>query len=177
MVFNNTFDISDIVYILTFIIAASSAIFTLCKWNRSRRIKQADYIKSLIEFKNNEIILEVFNLFDYNKEWYNVKFHRSDLENKIDYTLTYFDFICYLNDRRIFDKYTFILFKYQVDCIVKNRQVQDYLFNLFHYAKNNGLATSYYYILKYAEQQKIIDSDFYKMTASINRERYHRYII
>ena len=65
MVFNNAFDISDIVYILTFIIAASSAIFTLCKWNRSRRIKQADYIKSLIEFKNNEIILEVFNLFDY----------------------------------------------------------------------------------------------------------------
>lgn len=43
MVFNNTFDISDIVYILTFIIAASSAIFTLCKWNRSRRIKQADF--------------------------------------------------------------------------------------------------------------------------------------
>lgn len=48
------------------------------------RIKRADYIKSLIDINNKEMILETSTLFDYNERWYDQKFHGSEIEQKID---------------------------------------------------------------------------------------------
>ena len=176
MIFDYTIKISDLLHLLTLITAVFGGLFALYKWNKSMRVKRADYIKGLIEIKNNEWILETFTLFDYDSEWYNMKFHGSELENKIDYTLTYFDFICYLNDRGIFDKETFMLFKYQIDSIVKNKQIHNYFYNLYHYSLNNGLATSYYYLLKYALKNKCIDDSFMDKASHMANKLYNQYL-
>lgn len=145
MRFDNTFYISDLLGILTLITILVGGLFALYKWNKSMRIKRADYIKSLIDINNKEMILETFSLFDYDIKWYDNSFHGSEREQKFDFTLTYFDYICYLNKMGVFDKKTFLLFKYQVDAIVKNRQVHDYFYNLYHYSKSKGIEFSYHY--------------------------------
>lgn len=167
-----TVNFFDIVHISTLISIISGGLFAMYKWDKSMRTKRADYIKGLIEIKNSEIIIETFPLFDYNVEWYTSHFHRSELEKKIDYTLTYFDFICYLNDRKIFDDETFLLFKYQIDCIVRNKQIHNYFYNLYHYSSKNNLAISYHYLLKYAIKHKCIDNSFMDKTAHHNNSLY-----
>lgn len=176
MQFNNTLNISDILEIITLITILIGGFFALYKWSKSMRIKRADYIKSLIDINNKEMILETFTLFDYNERWYDQKFHGSKIEQKIDYTFIYFDYICYLNFMGVFDRETFLLFKYQVDSIVKNRQVHDYFYNLYHYSKFKGLETSYYYILEYALKYKCIDKDFFDKTSYRNNKIYHKYL-
>lgn len=176
MNFNATFSISDIIDLLSIIAITIGGIFTLCKWNISMRIKRAEYIRNLIEVKNKELILKTFNLFDYNIEWYSRDFHRSNIENEVDYTLTYFDYVCYLNSTNIFDTKTFNLFKYQVDSIVRNQQVIDYMYNLYHYAKNNHMGLSYPYLLGYAAQKGYVNEDFYRIDSHKHNPRLHRYI-
>lgn len=89
MQFNNTLNISDILEIITLITILIGGFFALYKWSKSMRIKRADYIKSLIDINNKEMILETFTLFDYNERWYDQKFHGSEIEQKIDYTFTH----------------------------------------------------------------------------------------
>lgn len=55
MRFDNTFYISDLLGILTLITILVGGLFALYKWNKSMRIKRADYIKSLIDINNKEI--------------------------------------------------------------------------------------------------------------------------
>jgi|GEM_PF-2195701 len=111
MIFDYTIRFSDLVHLLTLVTAVFGGLFALYKWNKSMRIKRADYIKGLIEIKNKEMILETFILFDYDTEWYDSQFHGSELEKKIDYTLTYFDFICYLKmiDEYLMKKHSYYL--------------------------------------------------------------------
>ena len=176
MRFDNTFYISDLLGILTLITILVGGLFALYKWNKSMRIKRADYIKSLIDINNKEMILETFSLFDYDIKWYDNSFHGSEKEQKIDFTLTYFDYICYLNKMGLFDKKTFLLFKYQVDAIVKNRQVHDYFYNLYHYSKSKGIEFSYHYLIEYAIKHDCINKELFDKTSYRKYKMYHKYL-
>lgn len=169
--------ISDLNYnsaisLISFLSIIAGGVFAICKWYKNMRIKQADYIKSLIDMKNKKEILQVFAQIDYNRPWYDYTFHGNQMELKFDFTLTYFDYICYLNSTKIFNKKTFSLFQYQIDSIVKNEQVQDYFYNLYHYSVDNGLAISFPFLLDYAKKHKFIDKWFYCK----NNDKYHKYL-
>ena len=82
-------------------------------------------------------------MFDYDEDWYSKKFHLSgDLERKVDKTLSYFSYICYLKDRGIITKKELCFFQYQLERILKNQQVQDYLYNLYHFSNKKGVPMS-----------------------------------
>ena len=98
--FNTEVSISDIIALLSFISIIVGGIFALYKWNINQKLKRAEYIKTLFdEIRSNSEI--VFYLFDYGSDWYNEKFHGSKLEGSIDYTLSYFSYICYLKKKKV----------------------------------------------------------------------------
>ena len=99
--YNTEMSISDIIAILSFISIIVGGIFTLNKWNINLKLKRAEYIKTIFdEIRSNPKI--VFYLFEYDSIWYNEKFHGSkELESNIDYTLSYFSYICYLRNNNI----------------------------------------------------------------------------
>ena len=113
--------VSDIVAVLSLLSIIIGGVFALYKWNTSLKLRRSEYIKELFDnIRTNPKI--VFYKFEYSKSWYSRDFHNSgELEEKIDYTLSYFSYICYLKDNNIIGNSEFNYFKYELERILNNK--------------------------------------------------------
>ena len=108
----------------------------------------------------DEDIAKVVHLFEYDKTWYNFGFHDSELEKTVDKALSYFSYICYLRERKIITTKEFKFSKYEIDHLLMNKQVIDYLYNIYHYS--NGLKTplSFYYLFNNGKKHEMFEESF-----------------
>ena len=58
-----------------------------------------------------------------------------DLELKVDTTLSYLSYICYLKEKKIIRKKEFNLFKSMINHAASNKSTLRYFYNLRHYSK------------------------------------------
>lgn len=176
--FNPVISISDIVAIVTFLSAIAGGIFALKKWSWSVKQKRAEYIGKLTEkVRDNKDIAEVLYMFDYGKEWYSAAFHNGgQIETKIDKTLSFFSYICYLRDTKNITKKEFEVFEYELVRILGNYQVQDYLYNLYHFSHKLKRPMSFTPLLSYGKKRKILDKAFFDLGKSQNTGIYHHYL-
>ena len=101
-------------------------------------------------------------MFDYDEDWYSEEFHLSgDLERKVDKTLSYFSYICYLKSRGIITKKELYFFQYELERILRNQQVQDYFYNLYHFSNKNGVPMTFKYLFEYGEKEKLFSKEMY----------------
>lgn len=126
MKFNNEFCISDIVSIISLLLVITGGVFAYYQWRRDIALKRANYINELTEkIRTDDSIKDVVYLLDYDDHWYSKEFHGSGkLELKMDKTLSYFSYICYLRKQRIISNKEFDFFRYEIERILKNQQVQ-----------------------------------------------------
>lgn len=158
--FNTEVSISDIIVLLSFISIIVGGIFALYKWNINQKLKRAEYIKTLFdEIRSNSEI--VFYLFDYGSDWYNEKFHGSKLEGSIDYTLSYFSYICYLKKKKVITKSEFNYFKYELERILTNKQFQNYIYNVYHFSNKINQPIPFVNLFQYAKDKGYFDHDFW----------------
>lgn len=103
MKFINEFCISDIVSIISLLLVITGGLFAYYQWRRDIALKRANYINELTEkIRTDDSIKDVVYLLDYDDHWYSQEFHGSGkLEFKMDKTLSYFSYICYLRKQRI----------------------------------------------------------------------------
>ena len=136
------------------------------------------YINELTEkIRTDKYIKDVIYMFDYNYKWYTEQFHGSGkLELKVDKTLSYFSYICYLREQKIISDKEFNFFKYEINRILRNSQVQDYFYNLYHFSNKNNTPITFLYLFKYGEKIKIFDEIFYDKNSYLYLSQYHRYI-
>lgn len=153
--------ISDIVATLSFLSIIIGGVFALYKWNTSLKLKRSEYIKELFDnIRTNPQI--VFYKFEYDEPWYNRDFHNSgELEEKIDYTLSYFSYICYLKDNNIIGNSEFKYFKYELERILNNIGFKCYMYNLYHFSKKIKQPISFVNLFKYAKRNKYFDKEFW----------------
>ena len=105
MVFENTYKLSDILSIISILLVIVGGIFAYYQWHKNVLIKRASYINELTEkIRSDSDIKDAIYLLDYDSNWYTEHFHGSELETRIDKTLSYFSYICYLNERRLVSK-------------------------------------------------------------------------
>ncbi len=170
---NQNISISDIISVLTFFSIIIGGVFALRKWNMNLKIKRAEYVKSLInEMRTNQDI--VLYLFDYNTEiWYNENFHNNlAIERKIDYTLNFFSYICYLSKHKIIKTAEYNCFKYNIERILKNNQFQFYCYNLYHFSARIKQPMPFYDLFTYAKNNHYFDDDFWNNRS----QKYPRYL-
>ena len=137
-------------------------LFAFWQWRNSLKLKRAEYVKSLLdEIKTNKNIVNY--LFDYDAEkWYGPSFHNSEeLERKIDLTLDYYSYICYLYNHRIIKQADFNCFKYDVERIITNHQFIDYCYNLHHFSKKIKQPIPFYELFHYAKKCHCFDDEFW----------------
>ena len=171
--------LSDIFTGISLILVIIGAPFAYYKWRRDVALKKADYINELTDkIRTDPLIVETLYLLDYGESWYSIEFHSGcDMEVKIDKTLSYFSYICYLKDRRIISNKEFKFLKYKIERILINPGVQDYLYNLYHFSKKSNLPISFHYLFEYGKKHKFFDADFFDSNAHItNSEKYHKYL-
>lgn len=161
--FNEIFDIGDVLTALSLILAILGAFFGLYQWRKSLKIKRAEYINELTEkIRTDDDIKEVVYILDYGHIWYTSTFHDcGELERKMDKTLSYFSYICYLYQSHLITKKEFQFFKYEIERILTNAQIQNYFYNLYHFADKFNTPITFKYLFEYGKKNKMFDHEFY----------------
>ncbi len=176
MIFTNEISISDITSILSVFLVILGGIFGFHQWRKNILLKRAGYINDLTEkIRTDNDIKDIIYIFDYDKEWYSLQFHKSgELELKVDKTLSYFSYICYLKRQKIISNKEFDFFKYEVERILINQQVQDYFYNLYHFSYKFNTPFTFKYLFEYGKKEGMFDDDFFDKNAYIKNKKYHR---
>ena len=105
-------------------------------------------------------------MFDYDKQWYSQQFHGcGKQELMVDKTLSYFSYICYLERYKIITDKEFDFFKYEIKSILKNQEIHDYFYNLYHYSNKLRAPFTLKYLFEYGEKLGLFDADFYDRDA------------
>ena len=175
MIFKNEISISDITSIISTLFIFLGGIFGYYQWRKNVLLKRSGYINDLIEkIRSNNDIKDIMYMFDYDDEWYSEKFHGSGkLEFKVDKTLSYFSYICYLKKQKIISNKEFDFFKYEIERILMNPQIQDYFYNLYHFSKKFNIPFSFKYLFEYGKNKKMFDDNFYDKNAHKKDSKYH----
>ena len=168
MIFDQTIGYAEIISFISLIFVIIGAIVTFVQWQKAIKRQRADYINELTEKIRTDIdIREIVYIIDYNVKWYNEKFQDSgDFERKVDKTLSYFSYICYLKHEKAISKKEFIFFKYEIERIVMNTQVINYFYNLYHFAQKFNCPITFKYLFDYGEKHKYFNKDFFSPNSS-----------
>lgn len=118
-------------------IALIGVIGSVILWKGNIKVRRADYIRDLIDkMYHDKVISSTLYDLQYNNEWYTMAFHNDhEIELRIDTTLSYFSYICYLHKMHIIKKNEFNLFKSMIVHISNNKSTIRYFYNLKHYSK------------------------------------------
>ena|GEM_PF-5487275 len=104
------------------------------QWKRSLSLQQAEYINNLINKRREDSTINDTLYLFYHEEnhprWYDSKPPRNVAD--VDKTLSYISYILYLRSKKIIEEEEFNLFKYAIHKTLKNKQVVDYLYDLYH---------------------------------------------
>lgn len=165
--FINEISVSDIISFLSMVFVVIGGCFGYHQWKKSVKIKKAEYLNELTEkIRTDDDISEMIYILDYDQLWYKDSFHQSgEFERKMDKTLSYFSYICYLFDNNLIEKSEFNFFKYEIDRILINRSTIDYFYNLYHFSKKCKAPITFKFLFEYGEKEKIYDKEFYDSTS------------
>ena len=166
---------TEILNVLTIGLSVIGGIVALFQWSDSNKLKRAEYVNNLFkEFNNNEDVKEVLYNIEYDIKWYNESFHNSGkLEQATDMALNYYSYICYLYESKLIKSKEFEFYKYQIERVIKNEEVQNYMYNVYHNSVYYNNEMSFLYLFKYGEKHKFFDKEFYnplsdKYTATLS---------
>lgn len=177
MEFDNTIGYNEIITFISCIGVIVSVILAVVQWRRNSKLKRADYINDLIEkIRSDDDIRSVIYMIDYSGDnyiWYNEDFHKSgELERKVDKTLSYFSYICYLKYKKIISNDEFKFFKYEIERILKNSQVKEYFYNLYHFSEKFSVPLTFNYLFEYGVKMNIYEEEFYNKES----KKYPKYL-
>lgn len=178
--------IGSLADILTAMVAFVGVVISVREYVRSNKLKRSSYIEPLIDKMKSEEISEVVYRLQYGKFDYSKDFHGSgEMERKVDKTLQYFSYLCYLRKHKIISEEEFSFFEFEISQSLRDNKLIDYLYNLFHFVcrvegydtQNVGIDKFVYSeLLHYAKEKELIDDTFFDRNAYQTIKRYHRNI-
>lgn len=128
---------------------------------RKSRLERASAVyRMLFLVKNNSGFSNIFYSIEYNKFYYSSAFHKTKEEQEIDSLLTYLSHLCYLKDIKVLTPAEFRQFEYYLDRVLLNHEVQNYLYNIYHFSKASKSKFTYTPLLRYAKVRNFIGDDF-----------------
>lgn len=164
-------EFSDYLALFTLLTTAISVVVVISQYIRRINLKRAQYLSEIIEnLKSKGDIGEIIYMFEYNYSWYDGSFHENhELERKVDKTIAYLSYICYLRTSNLISKGEFSLLKYYVNHTLLNDSVQAYLYNIYHFScvilnrtsGANNTEFPFKFILEYGLREKLIGKDFF----------------
>jgi len=176
---SKTTTMSDILGFITLMFAVIGGIFAYSQWRENSLLKKAEYVYELtMMMRTDEYIRETIYLFLSDKRWYNNSFHcDSKLEPMVDRTLTFYSYVCYLTKNRVLSESEFSFFEFYIVNALKKPQVQDYLYNLYHFSSTGNAIKVFNDLFEYGKEKKLFDYDFFDEESHENPySKYHKYI-
>lgn len=172
----------EILLLVTLIATSAIGIIgfalTIYQIRLSNKVRNAEFFNEIIEkLRFNERSLSIMYLIEYDEFWYDASFHGSgELEKSVDAFLSQIDYICYLLFRNLLSEEDFQIFEYEVGRVCSNEQCQEYLWNLYHWAKCNKTKCSFDNLIKYLKTQ-FNDNELNKFESNQpQKSGYNRYL-
>ena len=108
-------------------IGVSGLVFGLYQYYAANKVRRSEILSELIfKLGSDEEIRSAIYLFEYDNCWFNGSFRDSETEIKVDKTLQYLSYICYLYEQRIIKKNEFNVFEYEIARLFQNDCTIDY---------------------------------------------------
>ena len=156
-----SFSFDEWLKIVSLVFMGLGGIFAYVQWHRSIQIRRAEFLHQLLEkIRFDDEIVKIMQIVDYNPNWYDSGFHGSEIERGMDKFLSYADYVCYLRQTKNIYKEEFQIFDYQIRRICDNRSCRYYLWNLYHYSRTRKSRCSFYNLISYGIEHKLLPSDF-----------------
>lgn len=156
----NNWSVSDILSLISIIMAVIGGIFAYQQWKYSNKTKRADFIDQILnKLRFDREMVETINMIDYDFSWYDESFHHNhkELEYRVDKTLSYLSYICYLIKEKHISKQDFIILEYEINRACVSPDVQCYLWNLYHFSITQKSKCSFQYLIDYGIQNNLIE--------------------
>ena len=155
--------IDNIINAISVIIVAFGGSLGYRQWKQAKAIKRADYLNTLVEkIRTDKDIGEMIYILDYNPNWYSPSFHNSgEFERKMDKTLSYFSYICYLYKQKLIKKQEFEFLRYSIERILMNRSTVNYFYNIYHFASKYTVPTTFKCLFEYGQDKGMFRESFY----------------
>ena len=159
--------IGDIIAIVAVVLSVTGGVFAFLKWRKQTQARYSEVLRDIIyNIRVDEENRDIFYQLEYGKFKYTPDFHSSELEKKTDKLLTQYNYFCYLRSKKVIGKDEFAIVKYHIHRAISNIHIQNYLFNIYHFAKKvqNGADNdfSFAYLIKYGVGAGIIKENFYE---------------
>lgn len=151
--------------------AVCGGIIALLQWRDSNNNKRAEYLDSLLnKLWENKEIQDFLLLNDYDLNWYNEAFHRSEdktISINADKTLSFLNYICYIVRTKIIRKKERSLFDYYISAMALSQDMRCYLFDLYQYSVLNKKPFLFNDFVNLCIKQGLLpkalkDKDYYK---------------
>lgn len=152
--FNTEVAISDIIAGLSYISLVIGGVFAFVKWNASVKVRRAEYIDKLYSKRSDDRIRKVLYMFDYTEGWYDRLKDDDELEIKIDDTLSFYSYICYLKNKKLLKDDEFNFFRYDIERILSNKGVMRYFNDLNGLAAGGKIPSCYRDLIEYGRFMK-----------------------
>lgn len=156
------------------IVAACGGIIALFQWRESNNNRRAEYLDSLLhKLWKNKDIQDFILMNDYDKDWYNEAFHRSDdktIPTLADKTLSFMNYICYVVKVKIIHKKERALFDYYLSALALCKDMRRYIFDLYQYSILNKKPFLFEYFLDVCISEGILPK-------AIRNKNYFKYIM
>lgn len=150
--------------------------FAFFQWRNSYKLKRAELMKEASsKIREDKEIVDVLYSIDYSdEEWYTDEFFEDNhnCEAKFDRAFAFFDYLCYLKNKRILGNKEFKIFQYRIHRMVCDESFVNYMFNLYHFSQKHNKPVSFYHLLTYMKKHKLLDDDFW----DVNSSRYKKYL-
>lgn len=153
--------VTELTQIVSLFIALASCIFFGVQVKQKINMSHVEEVAKMMTKTQSDPRLQCFFYdLEYNRFQYSFDFHGSDLERRADELLHHYEYVLYLQKRGLLKNEEFHFFEYDIQRIVGNKSMQDYLFNLYHFVDWGTLSFKYQRLLNYGKENGFISSDF-----------------
>jgi len=140
--------------IISIVLVIIGGIFTFIQWAAANHIKRTELISQILEkLRFDDDMIFAMQIIDYGNDWYNDEFHdgTNGYEQKFNKLFSYLSYICYLYQTKALTEKDFSILKYEI-----HRVCTCYLWNLYHFSKDQGTDCSFQHLIDYGIENDLI---------------------
>lgn len=146
--------------LISICLAVVGGILGYIQWLRANKIRRVEFLHSIIDkFRFNKEIANTMYELEYDEFVYSKHFHGSAGERAMDGLISYSDYICFLLDNNLLKTNELSLLEYEIERILTNKELQKYLWNIYHFSKKLHGAPIYSYLINYGIHKKFIEEN------------------
>lgn len=149
---------------LTFAATIVGGVFALWRWRHDVSVKRLIELQKSLSIirQDDEMKLAIYKLDNYSVKWFNCGFPDSKEAAPIDKLLFHFCSVLY-SQKEFIGINEFGALSYEIENVLLNPQVQDYLYNLQMYSKKKGLKNPFKVLISYGLDRELLDAQFFEI--------------